>query len=83
VPEIRAHPWYCRPLPPLYAQAMGAIMQEQARIDQQVREMKQQRQQQHANNTQQVRGSGLAHYCMLRVVDLWQLCCVGGVAHAD
>ncbi|WIA40085.1 hypothetical protein OEZ86_013498 [Tetradesmus obliquus] len=36
VPEIRAHPWYRRPLPPLYAQAMGAIMQEQARIDQQV-----------------------------------------------
>jgi hypothetical protein len=57
VPEIRSHPWYARPLPPLYAQAMGAIMQEQACIDQQVRCLQQQRQQ---GKAQQVRCTAYA-----------------------
>eukprot|EP00879_Flechtneria_rotunda_P027184 GHRR01029062.1.p1 GENE.GHRR01029062.1~~GHRR01029062.1.p1 ORF type:complete len:211 (+),score=73.67 GHRR01029062.1:167-799(+) len=33
---IRNHPWFCKPLPPLYQQALAAMNQEQASIDQQV-----------------------------------------------
>ncbi|KAF8062957.1 SAPK1 [Scenedesmus sp. PABB004] len=36
IPGIREHPWFARPLPPLYANAMGRLNEEQARIDQQV-----------------------------------------------